>query len=47
MTRSLALLVGLVIWGTSAALFADDVLLEQIYGSGVHAFNAGDYVSSA
>ncbi len=29
--------------GATTACYADDVLLEQIYGAGVHAFNAGDF----
>ncbi len=46
MKRTFALFVGIVLCGSITALFADDALLEQFYGNGVHAFNAGDYVGA-
>src|SRR5262245_50950232 len=47
MHGKLALLVvsfGLALGGIAAA--ADDALLGQIYGTGVHAFNQGDYTGA-
>ena len=41
MYRSLALLTGGLVWLSTAAVYAGDPLLEQLYGSGVHAYFSG------
>jgi hypothetical protein len=42
MLRKLGFAIGIV-WLGIGCLHADDVLLEQFYGNGVHAYNQGDY----
>ena len=46
MRREIAFLVVAASMVWCGSLSADDVLLGQIYGNGVHAFNQGDYVSA-
>jgi hypothetical protein len=46
MSTKLALAVSVVVWIVAAGLNADDTLLEQFYGSGVHAYNQGDYLGA-
>jgi hypothetical protein len=46
MLRKLVFVAGtLMLFGTSS-LQADDALLEQLYGSGVHAYNQGDFLTA-
>jgi hypothetical protein len=46
MRRKIAVVVSFTLLCCAGALLADEVLLGQIYGTGVHAFNAGDYVGA-
>ena len=46
MYRTLAIAIGIGLGTLSSWANADEILLETIYGSGVHAFNAGDYVEA-
>lgn len=45
MLRKLSFVLG-IIWFSIGSLYADDALLEQFYGNGVHAFNQGDYLGA-
>ncbi|HEY2761323.1 MAG TPA: hypothetical protein VGI75_11280, partial [Pirellulales bacterium] len=46
MRRQILVLIIAVSCLIAISAHADDVVLEQIYGDGVHAFNAGDYTSA-
>ncbi|HTQ40736.1 MAG TPA: hypothetical protein VMJ32_17070 [Pirellulales bacterium] len=46
MVTKFVLITSAVFWMASAVLHADDALLEQLYGSGVHAYNQGDYLGA-
>ena len=46
MRGKIAIVVSLTFLCWAGALLADEVLLGQIYGTGVHSFNQGDYVGA-
>ena len=46
MVRNLTLLVGALVLPSAVSLHAEDAVLGQLYGSGVHAFYSRDYLKS-
>jgi hypothetical protein len=43
MLRKIAFVMGVLLWLGAAHLPADELLLEQFYGNGVHSYNQGDF----
>src|SRR5438105_15887797 len=47
MSRIVGMIAGFFFIVGAAILAADEAVLEQLYGNGVHAFNDGDYAGAS